>query len=136
MQQAITLDSFLAFLTYFGAGLGVLFIAAAIMLLVTPHSEIRLIRAGNTAAAVAFGGSLVGLALPVHSAISHSVSLLDALIWGIVAAVVQVLAFVIARIAGGKLFSKQIDDDVISAGIFSAAIAISMGLVNAAAITP
>jgi putative membrane protein len=135
MQQAITLDSFLAFLTYFGAGLGVLFIAATIVLLVTPHSEIKLIRAGNTAAAIAFGGSLVGLALPVHSAISHSVSVLDALIWGIVAAVVQVLAFLIARVASGTL-SRQIDDNVVSAGIFSAAIAISMGLVNAAAITP
>ncbi|MBJ6981708.1 MULTISPECIES: DUF350 domain-containing protein [unclassified Luteimonas] len=135
MQQAITLDSFLAFLTYFGAGLGVMFVAATIVLLVTPHSEIKLIRAGNTAAAVAFGGSLVGLALPVHSAISHSVSLLDALIWGLVAAVVQVLAFLVARIASGTL-SKQIDDNVVSAGIFSAAIAISMGLVNAAAITP
>lgn len=135
MQQAITLDSFVAFLTYFGAGLGVLFVAAAIVLLVTPHSEIRLIRAGNTAAAIAFGGSLVGLALPVHSAISHSVSLLDALIWGLVAAVVQVLAFLIARVASGAL-SRQIDDNVVSAGIFSAAIAISMGLVNAAAITP
>ncbi len=135
MQQAITLDSFLAFLTYFGAGLGVLFVAATIVLLVTPHSEIKLIRAGNTAAAIAFGGSLVGLALPVHSAISHSVSLLDALIWGLVAAVVQVLAFIIARVASGAL-SRQIDDNVVSAGIFSAAIAISMGLVNAAAITP
>ena len=135
MQQAITLDSFLAFLTYFGVGLGVLFAAAAIVLLVTPHSEIRLIRAGNTAAAIAFGGSLVGLALPVHSAISHSVSLLDAVIWGLVAAVVQVLAFIIARVASGAL-SRQIDDNVVSAGIFSAAIAISMGLVNAAAITP
>jgi putative membrane protein len=135
MQQAITLDSFLAFLTYFGAGLGVMFVAATIVLLVTPHSEIKLIRAGNTAAAIAFGGSLVGLALPVHSAISHSVSLLDALIWGLVAAVVQVLAFLVARIASGTL-SKQIDDNVVSAGIFSAAIAISMGLVNAAAITP
>jgi putative membrane protein len=135
MQQAITLDSFLAFLTYFGVGLGVLFAAAAVVLLVTPHSEIRLIRAGNTAAAVAFGGSLVGLALPVHSAISHSVSLLDAVIWGLVAAVVQVLAFLVARVASGTL-SKQIDDNVVSAGIFSAAIAISMGLVNAAAITP
>ena len=135
MQQAITLESFLAFLTYFGAGIGVLLVAATIVLLVTPHSEIRLIRAGNTAAAIAFGGSLVGLALPIHSAIRHSVSLLDALIWGLVAAVVQVLAFAIARVASREL-SQQIDDNVLSAGIFSAAVAISVGLVNAAAITP
>ncbi len=135
MQQAITLDSFIAFLTYFGAGLGMLFLAATVVLLVTPHSEIRLIRAGNSAAAVAFGGSLIGLALPVHSAISHSVSLWDALIWSAVAAVAQVLAFAIARVASGKI-SQQIDENVLSAGIFSAAIAISVGLVNAAAITP
>ncbi|HST44884.1 MAG TPA: DUF350 domain-containing protein [Luteimonas sp.] len=135
MQQAITLESFLAFLTYFGGGIGVLLVAATIVLMVTPHNEIRLIRAGNTAAAVAFGGSLVGLALPIHSAVSHSVSLLDALIWGLVAAVVQVLAFALARLASRQL-SQQIDDNVLSAGIFSAAVAISVGLVNAAAITP
>ena len=65
----------------------------------------------------------------------HTVSLFDAMIWGMVAAVVQVLAFVIARVASGKL-SNQIDQNVMSAGIFSAAIAISLGLINAAAITP
>lgn len=135
MQQAITFESFLAFLTYFGAGIAVLLVAATIVVLVTPHSEIKLIRAGNTAAAIAFAGSLIGLALPIHSAISYSVSLLDALIWGMVAALVQVLAFGVARVASGKL-SDQIDQNVVSAGIFSAAIAISVGLVNAAAITP
>ena len=31
MQQAITVESFLAFLTYFGAGIAVLFIAATIV---------------------------------------------------------------------------------------------------------
>ena len=134
-MQAITLESFFAFLTYFGAGVAVLLVAATIVVLVTPHSEIKLIRAGNTAASIAFAGSLIGLALPIHSAISHSVSLLDALIWGIVAALVQALAFGVARIASGKL-SDQIDKNVVSAGIFSAAIAISVGLVNAAAITP
>ncbi len=135
MEQAITLQSFLAFLTYFGAGVGVLFAAVAIVLLITPHSEIALIRAGNAAAAVAFGGTLLGLALPIHAVIKHSVSVIDALIWGLVAAVVQVLAFFIANLVSRTL-SKQIDDGVMSAGIFSAAIAISVGLINAAAMTP
>jgi putative membrane protein len=135
MEQAITLQSFLAFLTYFGVGLGVLFAAVAIVLLITPHSEITLIRAGNSAAAVAFSGTLLGLALPIHAVIQHSVSALDALIWGLVAAVVQVLAYFIADFASRTL-SKQINDGVLSAGIFSAAIAISVGLVNSAAMTP
>ena len=47
---------FLAFLAYFGTGLGVLALAARRVSLVTPHSEITLIRAGNTAAAIAFAG--------------------------------------------------------------------------------
>ena len=135
MEQAITLQSFLAFLTYFGVGLGVLFAAVAIVLLITPHSEITLIRAGNSAAAVAFSGTLLGLALPIHAVIQHSVSALDALIWGLVAAVVQVLAYFIADFASRTL-SKQINDGVLSAGIFSAAVAISVGLINAAAMTP
>lgn len=135
MQQAITVESFLAFLTYFGVGVAVLFVAVTVVLLITPHSEIKLIRAGNTAAAVAFGGMLLGLALPIQAAISHSVSLLDAMVWGAVAAVVQVLAFFIARVASGRL-SEEIDENVLSAGIFSAAIAISVGMINAAAITP
>lgn len=135
MQQAITIESFLAFLTYFGVGVAVLFVAASIVLLVTPHSEIKLIRAGNSAAAVAFGGSLIGLALPIQAAITHSVSLFDAMIWGAVAAVVQALAFLLARLASGRL-SEEIDEGVLSAGIFSAAIAISVGMINAAAITP
>lgn len=135
MEQAITLQSFLAFLTYFGVGLVVLFAAVAIVLLITPHSEITLIRAGNSAAAVAFSGTLLGLALPIHAVIQHSVSALDALIWGLVAAVVQVLAYFIADFASRTL-SKQINDGVLSPGIFSAAIAISVGLVNAAAMTP
>ena len=135
MEQAITLQSFLAFLTYFGVGLAVLFAAVSIVLLITPHSEITLIRAGNAAAAVAFSGTLLGLALPIHAVIQHSVSVLDALIWGLVAAVVQVLAYFIADFASRTL-SKQIDEGVLSAGVFSAAIAISVGLVNAAAMTP
>ena len=37
---------------------------AALYALITPHREIRLIREGNAAAAVSFGGVLVGLAIP------------------------------------------------------------------------
>lgn len=66
MQAVITSTSFLAFLTYFGVGLAVLIVAAAIVALITPHRDIALIREGNAAAAAAFAGPLIGIALPLH----------------------------------------------------------------------
>ena len=105
------------------------------MTVVTPHRDITLIRQGNVAAAVAFGGALIGLALPLHSAISHSVSLFDAAIWGAIAAVAQLLAFFVANIVGGSL-SKKIAEKDLAAGILSATVSIAVGLINAAAMTP
>lgn len=136
MQAVISGSSLLAFVTYFGLGLLVLIAAATIVTLVTPHRDITLIRQGNIAAATAFAGSLIGLALPLHAAISHSVSLVDALIWGAVATVIQVFAFLIARrVAAGRI-SHQITEGVSAAGVFSAGVSISIGLINAAAMTP
>ena len=135
MDAPITAQSFLAFLAYFGTGLAVLAIAAIVVSLVTPHHEVRLIRSGNSAAATAFAGTLVGLALPLHAAISNSVSLLDALLWGAAASAVQIVAYLITRTLSPKL-SHQITDNVMAAGILSAGVSISVGLINAAAMTP
>lgn len=134
-MNAITIPSLLAFLSYLGIGIAVLAAAIAAVTLVTPHRDIALIRQGNVSAAVAFGGALIGLALPLHSAISHSVSLIDAAIWGAIAAVAQLLAFVVANIVGGDL-SKKIAEKDLAAGILSSTVSIAVGLINAAAMTP
>ena len=46
---------------------------AALYAFITPHREITLIREGNTAAALSFGGVLVGIALPLAFALGYSV---------------------------------------------------------------
>lgn len=135
MDAPITAQSFLDFLAYFGTGLGVLIVAAIVVSLVTPHREVRLIREGNTAAAIAFAGTLVGLALPLHAAISHSVSLLDALVWGAVSTAIQIVAYLLTRVVSPKL-SQHITDNEVAAGILAAGASISVGLINAAAMTP
>ena len=135
MNAVIDAQSFTAFLAFFGAGLAVLVLAVIAVALVTPHRDFTLIRQGNVAAATALGGTLIGLAIPLHAAIKNSVSLADAAIWGLVAAVVQILAYLLARVAVGGI-SKQITDDVSAAGIFAASTSIAVGLINAAAMTP
>ena len=135
MDAPITADSFLAFLAYFGTGIGVLVAAVVVVAWTTPHHEFRLIRAGNSSAALAFAGSLVGIALPLDAAISHSVSLLDALIWGAASALIQIVAYLAMRWVSPKL-SQQITDNIPAAGIFAAGVSIAVGLINAAAMTP
>lgn len=135
MAPVITGDSLLDFVRYFAAGVVLLFAASGIVALITPHRDFTLIRQGNTAAATAFAGTLVGVAIPLQSAISHSVSLMDAVIWGGVASGIQVVAYLLARTMVGGI-SRQITDNVTSAGIFAAGVSIAVGLINAAAMTP
>ncbi|CCF68129.1 DUF350 domain-containing protein [Xanthomonas citri] len=134
-MNPISLQSFLAFLSYFGTGLGVLIVSVVLVTLVTPHKDFTLLRQGNVAAATALAGNLIGVALPLHSAITHSVSLIDALIWGLVACGIQVVAYLLANLVAGRI-SRQITDNITAAGIFSAGVSIAVGLINAAAITP
>ena len=134
-MQVITAQSFTAFLSYFGAGLGILIAAAVAVAMITPHREFTLIRNGNAAAATAFAGTLVGLALPLHAAITHSVSLVDAVIWGGVAVLVQIVAYLLARLVVGGI-TQQIDANQTAGGIAAAGVSIAVGLINAAAMTP
>ena len=59
----------------------------------TKHNEIALIKEDSISAASAFAGALVGFALPLSSVMLHALSLLDLVLWGVVAMVVQIVAY-------------------------------------------
>jgi len=71
----------------------ILFLAATLYILLTPHREIRLIREGNAAAAVSLGGVLVGLSIPLSVSLTASTSLVEIAVWGVSTVVVQLLSF-------------------------------------------
>lgn len=122
------------FLAYFAVAVGLILIFIRIYTWVTPQDELALIKANNAAAALAFGGALIGFALPLSSAITHSLSLLDCAVWGAVALIVQVLTFVVLRVAISQL-PERINQGEIATGIFVAASAIAVGIINAACMT-
>lgn len=128
LQLLNTLPSFLA---YLGAALALTGLFSFLYTLVTPHAEWRLMRQGNVSAALAFGGALLGFVLPLSSVISHSVSLLDMVVWGAVALVVQLLAFFAARLLIPGLPAK-IEDDQRGAATIVAVLFVAVGLLNAA----
>jgi len=100
----------------------------------TPHKELHLIRTGNITAAIKLGGALIGFTLPVASVITHSVNLIDMTVWGLVALVVQILGYQVLRLAIPGL-SEAVVADRRSVGIWAAAVAIALGILNAACMT-
>lgn len=131
MRHAEGLAQFLGFLA---TGIGLTLVYVVVYMKITPHDEIELIRRNVTAAAVAFAGSLIGFAIPLSAAIANSVRLMDALVWGLVALVVQVAAFFAAQAAMPGL-SDRLARDETAAGVWVASTSLAAGLVNASCMT-
>lgn len=122
------------FFAYFGSAIALLVAFALLYTRMTPYHEWRLIKENNKAAATAFGGSLIGFVLPLSSAIAHSVNLVDCLIWGGIAFVIQVMTFYAIRMLM-KDMSRRILEGELATGILIAATSIAVGLLNAACMT-
>jgi putative membrane protein len=136
-MNGMQLESFqglIDFGKYFVAALVYLLIFCMIYCKVTPYDELKLVREGNVAPAISFGGALIGFVLPLHSAITHSVGFLDMLVWALVAMVVQILVFSGVRIIFRDLV-RQIEDNKIAAASLLAFFSIAIGLLNAASMT-
>ena len=122
------------FLLYFGLALVIEAIFAILYMAVTTHHEAALIRKGNTAAAISFGGALLGFTLPLASAIIHSVSLLDMAVWSVIALVVQLAVFKVVDFLLRRI-SHHIEEGNVAAGITLASVSLAIGMVNAASMT-
>jgi putative membrane protein len=103
--------------------------------LVTPYHERDLIRQGNSAAAVALGGALIGYVLPLASALSHTVSLPEFAAWALLAGVIQIVSFIVVSRFVYKALVARIEAGELAAGIYLASISIGVGLLNAACMT-
>lgn len=119
---------------FFACACALLFVFALIYTFVTPYNELRLIRGGNSAAAISFSGAMIGFAIPLAGVIENSVNILDMLVWGLVALVVQILAFLFARMMLPDLI-RQIEAAEIGPAIVLAGFAVAIGLLNAACVT-
>lgn len=102
---------------------------------VTPYKERDLIRQGNAAAAIALGGALIGYVLPLASALSHTVSLMEFATWALLAGVIQIVVFVVVSRLAFRNLAERIEAGEISAAIYLASISICVGLLNAASMT-
>lgn len=122
------------FALYFASAMILLAIFVTIYTRLTPQQEWTLIRNGNTAATLSLGGALIGFVLPLGSVIANSLSLVDMLIWGGVAMIVQLLVFSMLRLLLPQLPARITNNETAAGGI-SAAFAVGIGILNAACMT-
>ncbi|MEM6534876.1 MAG: DUF350 domain-containing protein [Pseudomonadota bacterium] len=86
-------QGFPVFLLWTGTAGLLLLVASSIYVLLTPWKELALVKNGNGAAGLALAGAVVGLAIPIASCLASSTTLLDLLLWGSVALLLQLLTY-------------------------------------------
>ena len=124
------------FLAYFAAAMSLAVAFLVIYVLITPHKEIALIRDGNSAAAAQLTGTFLGFCVPVAIVIGHSVSIPDMLLWGAVAALVQLAVFFLISRLLFKGISSRITERCTASGIFVGGIGLGTGILQAACMVP
>ncbi len=127
------MGSFFLFLLFFITAIAIVVLFLYLYAKVTPYDDYKLIFEGNNlAASVGFGGAVLGLCIPLYSALISSVSYFDFFIWAIIAMLVQLaFAYVVTKRKGRFSFQKQIEEGVLSVGVLMAFLSVSIGLLNA-----
>tara|TARA_B100000965_G_C19410463_1_gene677449 strand:- start:289 stop:699 length:411 start_codon:yes stop_codon:yes gene_type:complete len=110
-----------------------LFIGITSYIFLTPIKELKLIKDGNLSASISFSGALLGIGIPLASSLSVSNSILEIIIWGLTAIVLQLLCFKVTD-TFLKDLSKRIEDNQLATSILLFSIKISVSLINSAAI--
>ncbi|MDQ8033504.1 hypothetical protein CEG14_17480 [Bordetella genomosp. 1] len=124
----------LAYLLYIVTGLIMLGAFSAIYTAVTRHKEFDLIRAGNMAAALSFGGALVGFSFTVGVGIAVHATFTMFLVWGVAAMAVQILVYALLSFCVRGM-NEAIEENNLAMGALLGAISLAAGVVNAGCLT-
>ena len=128
MHPAVT------YLIYIVSALVMLGVFTAVYTAVTRYKEFDLVREGNIAAAMSYGGALVGFSLTLASSIAIHASFVMFLVWGVAAMVVQIVVYVVVANAIRGM-NDAIEENNIAMGGLLGAISLAAGIVNAACLT-
>jgi putative membrane protein len=120
-------------LLHAAVALALLMAGVCLYALITPHRDIQLIREGNAAAAISFGGVIVGLALPLAIAVMASTSFVDVAIWGLAALFLQLAVFRLTDILLHGL-PQRIQEGELSAALLLVSAKLATAIVLAAAV--
>lgn len=136
-------STFGSILTALGTGLPVLLVQLAVTLAllvagvavytrITPFDERRLVAEGNAAGGLTLAGSIVALAIPLAATLATSAFVADILLWGVVALILQLVAFAVATLLIRDL-RGQIESGNVASAAALVGVQLGVALINAAA---
>lgn len=126
-------NGFGPFLVYLVLGLGLTAGFVVLYATITPHEELKLVRANSAGAAISLTGAMIGFAIPMASIIAQALTIFDFLFWGIVAGLAQLAAFWLFRLVFPKI-STRIEGGEVASPTVLAATHVVIGLINAASL--
>jgi putative membrane protein len=100
----------------------------------TPFDEVALIHAGKTSAALSLGGAMVGFSLTLGSAIVHNATLIEVVMWAVLAMVIQVIVYVVTSRMMHTVVA-EIEAGNTAMGAFMGSLSLVAGVVNAACLS-
>jgi putative membrane protein len=125
-----------ALLLQFAVTIVLLIVGVAIYSVFTPYKELDLVRRNNAAGGVVYAGTVIALAIPLASLLATTSYLLDIVVWGIVALVIQLLTLAVVSLLLLRHLRIMIEAGNIAAALTVAATQIAVALLNAAAMVP
>ncbi|MBF7074815.1 DUF350 domain-containing protein [Glaciecola sp. MH2013] len=121
------------FALYFAISIALFFVFKVVYAFVTPHDEWKLVKEDkNTAAAIGFGGAMIGFSIALAGAVTNSEFLLDYVVWGVVAILAQLVAFALLRFTFMPKIAERINNNEVSAGVMLGSMSVAVGMLNAA----
>ncbi len=87
---------------------------------------------GNTAGGITLGGAILALAIPLAATLATSHAVLDIVLWGVVALILQLLSFTAARLLIPDL-RRQIEGGNTASAIALVGVQLAVAQMNAAA---
>ena len=130
----IAVWQYLLYLKYFGVALLMLVVFAFAYLKITPARELELIKNGNVACALSLSGAMIGFCITLVSSILHSVGMLSFMIWGLAAAVIQILVYFAATHLI-KDANQELLNNNVAVGVLFFGLSVSIGILNAASLS-
>ena len=129
------LETLPAFLQYSASSTLLLITALAIYVKATPYHEIKAIKEGNVAAAIAFAGTIIGMSIAMSSVIIHSTGWLDKVVWAGISLTVQLAVWFIINLFFKNLQHRIDVDCSYSHAVFLSSISVAAGIVQAACLS-
>jgi putative membrane protein len=110
-------------------------IGVAIYTLVTPYHEREMIDRGNSAAGIVLAGAIIAMALPLAALLATSGQVIDILVWGVVAVLLQLIAMGLVSLVLRGL-RRLVEADNVGGALVVAAVQVAVAMMNAAAMVP